>query len=75
MKSIIVFWTIFLIILASCNGNQKISPTTSEDSTIVTTDKLVAANPKFPGYYPTQYILSDTSYIRVVCNRNIMEKV
>ena len=74
MRSIILF-SIILVILTSCNGNQKVPPTTSEDSTIVTVDKLLAAKPKFPGYFPTPYILGDTSYIRVVCNRNIMEKV
>jgi hypothetical protein len=75
MRSSFPIAIIVLSLFLSCHPTRKIPLETKDDPTIITTDKILAAKPGFSGYFPTSYILGDTSYIRIVCNRNTMEKV
>ncbi len=72
MRSIIIILT---LVICSCNNggnNRKVPP---EDSSGQTIDQVKAQKPKFEGFHPKPYILGqDTSYIRIIANRNILQK-
>lgn len=65
---------LLFLLIVSCKHQKKETQSVEQDS-IVTVEKILAQKPKFPGYFPTSYVLTQDTHLKIVCNRNIMEKV
>lgn len=70
----LLYFVVLFLLIVSCK-HQKPEPQSVEQDSIITTEEILAQKPKFPSYFPTSYALINTTHLKIVCNRNIMEKV